>query len=339
MEKIKVSIISFAYNHEKFIGEAIESFVSQKTNFAFEVIIHDDASKDSTASIISYYEKKYPDTIKPIYQKVNQASQEKGRVTKICLKAAKGEYIAICEGDDYWTDPLKLQKQVDLLTRNPKMAFVHTDYDYLNEESKICIRDFHKKNSQNKNEKYSFTEIFEHTHIRTLTTLYRTENLLECSDIIKFSNSQGWVGGDLQIFLYLASHYEVGYIPTSTGVYRRLNESASSFVNNKKRLLFLISHFEIRLYILNCSKKDVFQFMKVLRPLLKLILIISFQERDTSIFKKYYNFLSSNKKKISLEERLFNISISNISYTFFLFFYRMKEKIKRTAVTLIKTNN
>ena len=88
----------------------------QKTNFKFEVIIHDDASTDNTANIIREYEEKYPEIIKPIYQKENQYSQGK---KNILFPLTKGKYIAICEGDDFWTDDYKLQKQVDTLENNP----------------------------------------------------------------------------------------------------------------------------------------------------------------------------------------------------------------------------
>ena len=119
MELPIVSVICFVYNHEKYLREALNGFLMQKINFQYEVVIHDDASTDNSASIIKEYEEKYPEIIKPIYQTENQYSLEKGRATHICFSKAKGKYIAMCEGDDYWTDPLKLQKQVDFLEANP----------------------------------------------------------------------------------------------------------------------------------------------------------------------------------------------------------------------------
>ncbi|MBE6797085.1 MAG: glycosyltransferase family 2 protein [Ruminococcaceae bacterium] len=121
-EKIKVSVFCLAYNHEKYIRNALEGFVKQKTNFAYEVLIHDDASTDNTAKIIKEYEEKYPNIIKPIYQTENQYSQGIKISKKYILPRAKGKYFAWCEGDDYWTDPLKLQKQVDFLENNPEYS-------------------------------------------------------------------------------------------------------------------------------------------------------------------------------------------------------------------------
>lgn len=127
---ILVSICCITYNHQSYIKESIEGFLMQKTNFSFEIIIHDDASTDRTPEIIKDYEKKHPDLIKPIYQTENQYS--KGReVFSFTLEKARGKYIAICEGDDYWTVPYKLQKQVDFLEAHPEYSACYHHVDVL----------------------------------------------------------------------------------------------------------------------------------------------------------------------------------------------------------------
>jgi len=113
-----VSIICRTYNHEKYISDAIESFLMQKTDFSIEIIIYDDASTDNTANIVRKYEKKYPSIIRPIYQKENQHSKGFNTSVGLIYSKAKGKYIASCEGDDYWTDPYKLKKQVEFLEQN-----------------------------------------------------------------------------------------------------------------------------------------------------------------------------------------------------------------------------
>ena len=118
MEDIKVSVYCLAFNHEKYVGQTLEGFVNQITDFKFQVIVHDDASKDGTAAIIRSYEEKYPEIIKGIYQTENQHSQRIPITKKHILPNVIGKYVAICEGDDYWTDPYKLQKQVDMLEQN-----------------------------------------------------------------------------------------------------------------------------------------------------------------------------------------------------------------------------
>lgn len=117
-----VSICCIAYNHEEYLRQSIESFLMQETSFPYEIVIHDDASTDGTANIIREYEEKYPEIIRPIYQTENQYSKENMLPFLTTLRAAKGKFIAICEGDDYWTDPLKLQKQIAEMMRNPDCA-------------------------------------------------------------------------------------------------------------------------------------------------------------------------------------------------------------------------
>ena len=122
MSEIKVSIRCTVYNHEKYLKKCLDGFIMQKTNFLFEVIVHDDASTDNSAEIIREYEKKYPNIIKPIYQTENQYSKGIPISKTFVDPHCKGAYWAICEGDDYWTDENKLQKQYDFMVNNPNCS-------------------------------------------------------------------------------------------------------------------------------------------------------------------------------------------------------------------------
>ena len=119
-KSLMVSIWCITYNHEPYIRQCLDGFVMQKTNFRFEAIVHDDASIDGTAAIVREYAEKYPDIIKPIFETENQWSKQDGAIDRIMEESCTGKYIALCEGDDYWIDPLKLQKQVDYLEGHPK---------------------------------------------------------------------------------------------------------------------------------------------------------------------------------------------------------------------------
>ena len=117
-----VVILCLTYNQAPYIREALEGFVSQKTDFPFIAIVHDDSSTDGTAIIVKEYCEKYPDIIKPIFEKENQYSKRDGTLGRIMRKAGDAtgaKYVAICEGDDYWTDVFKLRKQVGFLEANP----------------------------------------------------------------------------------------------------------------------------------------------------------------------------------------------------------------------------
>ena len=119
---IQVSVYCLAYNHEKYIKKTLEGFVNQETRFGYEILIHDDASTDRTPKIIQEYVDNYPAIIKPIFQKENQYSKGIKMMTVYLLPRMKGRYIASCEGDDYWNDPYKLQKQFDAMETHPECS-------------------------------------------------------------------------------------------------------------------------------------------------------------------------------------------------------------------------
>ena len=121
---LMVSIRCITYNHEPYIRQCLEGIVIQQTNFRFEAIVHDDASTDGTASIIKEYAEKYPEIIKPIFETENKWSKRDGSLQRIMNEACQGKYMAICEGDDYWIDPCKLQRQIEFLETHPNFSMV-----------------------------------------------------------------------------------------------------------------------------------------------------------------------------------------------------------------------
>lgn len=134
-----VSIRCLVYNHEPFLRQCLDGFVMQKTTFPFEAIVHDDASTDGSAAIIREYAEKYPDIIKPIYESENQYSKHDGSIRRIMDTAIhpNSKYIAMCEGDDYWSDPDKLQIQVDFLESHPEFSLTvheYTEWDELKKD-------------------------------------------------------------------------------------------------------------------------------------------------------------------------------------------------------------
>lgn len=118
-----VSVWCPTFNHESYIHICLDSILNQKTSFPFEIIVHDDASKDNTQKILLEYKIKYPDKIRLILQQRNMYSVDKTHLLKTMFKEVRGKYFAICEGDDYWTDELKLQKQFDFLEENLNYQF------------------------------------------------------------------------------------------------------------------------------------------------------------------------------------------------------------------------
>lgn len=131
-----LSIVCLAYNHAPFIRETLEGFLQQETDFPIEVIVHDDASTDSTAAIICDYAARYPHIIKPIYQQQNQYTLGIPFSTKLFARA-RGKYIAYCEGDDYWTDTRKLQTQVDFLENHRDYVMTYHDAFMFNSQGVV----------------------------------------------------------------------------------------------------------------------------------------------------------------------------------------------------------
>lgn len=129
VEPCVVSVVCITYNHEQYIREAIESFLMQETSFPFEIIIHDDASTDNTPDIIKEYHSRYPDIIRPIFQKENQFSQGGFKPSFYAVAHSDSKYIALCEGDDYWVSKNKLQIQIEAMEIHPELDFsFHSAY-------------------------------------------------------------------------------------------------------------------------------------------------------------------------------------------------------------------
>ncbi len=167
-----VSIKCTVFNHEPFLRQCLDGFVMQKTSFPYEAIVHDDASTDASAAIIREYAERYPDIIKPIYETENQYSKNDILIRVIMDDAVNVDtkYIAICEGDDYWTDPHKLQRQVDFLE-------THTDYVAVAENSVVHnIIDNSTRLFSNKEERnLTLEEIITQRQFATASVVYKKE--------------------------------------------------------------------------------------------------------------------------------------------------------------------
>lgn len=257
-QPLMVSIKCLVYNHAPYLRQCLEGFVMQKTNFRFEAIVHDDASTDGSAEIIREYAEKYPEIIKPIYETENQYSKRNGAVLRIMNAACKGKYIATCEGDDYWIDPFKLQKQVDFLEQNPDFVLVHTAYKTYNEKTKQEGTFEHiEKLNEKINNKYTPLDILKTGGlILTLTVMVRRKEMLEVFSEDEFVFSPYFLMKDTQMWYLISKKGKIQYFPEETAVYRISEGSACRPVSLKKRIRFLLSTLEMRLYLCKKDKLD-----------------------------------------------------------------------------------
>lgn len=236
-----VSVVCITYNHKPYIREAIESFLMQMTNFHIEILIGEDYSTDGTRKIVFDYEKKYLDLIRVITSNTNVGMQANGIRT---LTAARGKYIALCEGDDYWTDPYKLQKQVDFLEKNP-------DYGMVYSKAKVYIEKNKNFQKWDHGEKISsFNELLLGNHIPSPTVMFRKDLYFQYIEEIQ-PNKQQWMMGDYPMWLYFTAVSKIKFLDNTVSVYRILNNSASHSDNPNKELIFLLSYRDIKLFYMN----------------------------------------------------------------------------------------
>lgn len=300
-----VSIAMLAYNHEKFIGEAIESVLMQKTNYKYKIVIAEDGSKDNTRSILLEYQKKFPDRIRLILQDKNVGAQANNIDL---LSNLEGKYVAALEGDDYWIDPLKLQKQIDFLETNPDFGLIFTDADLYYQNSKKVIKSYDKTFKRKIPTGNVLDILIEGNPYKTCTAVFRHELI---SDIFqeKILNRKGF--GDKSLWMHMASKSKVAYLPESTSVYRVLESSASHFKN-----LHEVEHFFEEVY------------------------------KDSVDNAKYYNIpIDTKRLRRNYNKAIITYCLDKNKYGKLFSFYKTpdlllylfaKEKIVRPLITLLK---
>jgi len=270
---IKVSICCITYNHAPFIRQCLDGFLMQQCNFDFEILIHDDASTDGTQEIIKEYQKKYPEIIKPIIQVENQWSRGvRGMNLRYNFPRAKGKYIALCEGDDYWSDPLKLQKQVEVLENDPDCSLCFHPTKFVRNNNPL---DSYIHAPSIKRDKYTMIDVIRGGggFMATNSMVYRTEYLK--------NNYPDWARkapvGDAPLMLVLASKGHFRYVDDVMGVYRIMSSDSAwsakmkDWKNRKKHHYQILdmwdefdkwSEFKFHKYVVEKKRNNTINFYK-----------------------------------------------------------------------------
>ncbi|NOZ34223.1 MAG: glycosyltransferase [Chlorobi bacterium] len=229
------------YNHEKYIKQAIESVLMQKCDFDYEIIIGEDASTDNTRNEILKLKKKYPQIIKPILQDKNIGMLPNFAKT---IQVAKGEYIALLEGDDYWTDPNKLQKQVDFLEANPEFVASSTAYSQLEEKSATFID---KKNVFS-SDIIKIEDLIDNNYISTLTCVFRNNLFKEFPQ--QYYNLKV---GDWPLHVLNAQFGNVKYFSNWVSGAYRIHENG--VWSNQKKIQKLIAYADVYVFFKQTLQK------------------------------------------------------------------------------------
>ena len=244
-EEPEVSVICNTFNHEKYIREALQSFVMQKTNFLIEILVHDDASTDHTGEIIREYEQKYPELIKPIYQTKNQHSQGIP-INSFQYSRVKGRYVAFCEGDDYWTDPLKLQKQYDALETHPEVDICVHAANRIDAQSGECLYEIKPSESDCIFE--AKKAVKEGSFVATNSYFYRSTLLKNIPQFRKMQNT------DYMVLVHGALRGGILYLRDNMSVYRtnvnnswtdKMRKNADIKIKYKKRNILALRQMDI----------------------------------------------------------------------------------------------
>lgn len=210
MEDFGVSIFMLTYNQEEYIEQTIESILQQKTDFAYQLVIGEDCSTDQTRKICEKYAHENPDKIKLLPSIGNVGLMNNFIRT---YKECEGKYVAICDGDDFWTDPLKLQKQVDFLEGNPDFNIVFTSFCYLFPDGRIQVKDYKKVK-----EISTFNDLIFGNYISSVTAVFRNKKTK--------NDFPDWLGkcpyGDWPLYLWTTRQgSKIKYLDEVTAVYRR----------------------------------------------------------------------------------------------------------------------
>jgi glycosyltransferase involved in cell wall biosynthesis len=245
--EVLVSVCVITYNHKNYISQCLDSALMQQTKFPFEIILGEDESSDGTREICIEYAKEHSNKIRLFLHSrknviyINGTATGRYNLTEI-LKASRGKYIAICEGDDYWTDPLKLQKQVDFLEQNPDYAISFHNARILNEDSP---RETFYSNPPDQVETTSFEDLAMGEYIYTATCMFRNENFK------KFPKQFYTLINNYTLDLHNAQYGKIRYINEVMSVYRKHSGGIWSMVSREKTLMnqmpvykFYVNYFE-----------------------------------------------------------------------------------------------
>ena len=295
----QVTVICITYNHEAFLSKALDSFVGQQTSFSFKVFVGEDSSSDGTANILREYALRHPETIVPFFRKENMGAQR--NLIDMCQQAGT-KYIAFCEGDDYWTDPLKLQKQYDYMESHPRISacfhdteisietddgqwFLASDYSHTS-DGKLRWSSGHKRFE--KKPSYTIEDYIPCGFVHTSSMFFRWDYSVHIPEWYYHH-----IVGDYSIWLLQISEGHFGFLEDTMSVHRRQNGGSYHFENRvdfwkKTKCDWVYLDQNLRDYFSNIQARES--------------VLAALKNRQADDLRKYLRalFLTSSRNDISI---------------------------------------
>lgn len=320
------SIRCMTFNHEPFIAQALDSFLMQETNFPFEIVVHDDASTDNTVRIIKEYEKKYPKLINAIYEKENQYSKHNGSLARIVNNACNGKYWALCEGDDYWIAPNKLQMQVDWLKEHPDYTMCCSDAVI---ESPEGVLDWHRY-EKDCDIPVKDMILGDGGFVQTATLTYRADLLKDYPD-----ECRKCYVGDYPLQLWAVLNGKVRYFSSKTASYRFLHKNSWSSNQIRIPIDLLKKNWQTIFDLLNFL--DFFSggtYTLIFKEQKENYLhnaLLSHKEHWQDILNSFPNFEKKFIKRLKIEGFLFRLKLDFLAGAYY---FTTKKQYKKILLTV-----
>lgn len=313
---IMLSIVMLTYNFKEYVSDAIKSIVEQKHNYSYELLISDDCSSDGTQDIIKQFQEKYPNIIKPVFNKNNLGAMNNFSST---FERIQGKYIMLCSGDDYWL-PGKIQKQIDFLENN------HS-FDVCYSKAQMLLNNNLTENEIGEDYKNK-TEIFENNFIPALTLCIRSDFFNKYLNEIK-PFSMNWAMEDYPFNIYSLYTTNVFFMNERLAVYRVINGSVSHKNNLKKQYLFEENTYSIKKYFSQKYNQLIpdFDGFTTLKNIYNNLLLICDDKK--SLYSDYNEICSKNnfseiKEKKSVIKIVKQFLKCLLPYGFVVLFKRIK---------------
>ena len=304
MNNIILTICCLTYNHEKYIRKTLEGFLKQKTKYNFRIIVHDDASTDSTQLIINEFTQKYPEKFITIFQKENQYSKGIRIYDNFISPIINTKYIALCEGDDYWCDENKLELQLEYMENNPECSLCIHNTLMISENGESLNKTF---NYIGVSKKISIEELIMKSICQTSSYLYRSEYRNVPADL----RVPGI--GDYPLRLWLALHGAVFYIDRVMSCYRVGVVNSWSLINKTNVDQQVNHNINMINFYNNVNKYTNYKYRRAIQ-----IKIATYEYNNIQITKRYWKIFFNKFYLILFIKQFLPQSIKNILKNFYI---------------------